>query len=107
TSWADTGITGTNLATGTYAVQMLVNDGTNTSQYNEHYSGIMSWFADTTNSTDADEILLHKAGHASNGRHVYLRTIRTASSGRLKLQISTTNAFTAASSITFKFKKLI
>ena len=107
TSWADTGITGTNLATGTYAVQMLVNDGTNTSQYNEHYSGIMSWFADITNSTDADEILLHKAGHASNGRHVYLRTIRTGSSGRLKLQISTTNAFTAASSITFKFKKLI
>ena len=107
TSWMDTGITGTNLATGTYAVQMLINDGTNTSQYNEHYSGIMSWFADTTNSTDADEILLHKAGHASNGRHVYLRTIRTASSGRLKLQISTTNAFTAASNITFKFKKLI
>ena len=107
TSWMDTGITGTNLATGTYVVQMLINDGTNTSQYNEHYSGIMSWFADTTNSTDADEILLHKAGHASNGRHVYLRTIRTASSGRLKLQISTTNAFTAASNITFKFKKLI
>ena len=107
TSWMDTGITGTNLATGTYVVQMLINDGTNTSQYNEHYSGIMSWFADTTNSTDADEILLHKAGHASNGRHVYLRTIRTASSGRLKLQISTTNAFAAASNITFKFKKLI
>ena len=107
TSWMDTGITGTNLATGTYAVQMLINDGTNAGQYNEHYSGIMSWFADTTNSTDADEILLHKAGHASNGRHVYLRTIRTGSSGRLKLQISTTNAFAAASNITFKFKKLI
>ena len=107
TSWMDTGITGTNLATGTYAVQMLINDGTNAGQYNEHYSGIMSWFADTTNSTDADEILLHKAGHASNGRHVYLRTIRTASSGRIKLQISTTNAFAAASNITFKFKKLI
>lgn len=107
TSWIDTGITGTNLATGTYAVQMLVNDGTNTSQYQEYYSGIMSWFADTTNSTDADEILLHKAGHAPNGRHTYLRTIRTGSSGRLKLQISATHAFTAASSITFKFKKLI
>lgn len=107
TSWIDTGITGTNLGTGTYAVQMLVNDGTNTSQYNEHYSGIMSWYADTTNSTDADEILLHKAGHAANGRHTYLRTIRTGSSGRLKLQISATHAFAAASSIVFKFKKLI
>ena len=107
TSWMDTGITGTNLATGTYAVQMLVNDGTNTSQWNEHYSGIMSWYADTTNSTDADEILLHKAGHASNGRHVYLRTLRASNSGYLKLQISCTHAFTASSSITFKFKKLI
>jgi hypothetical protein len=107
TSWMDTGITGTNLATGTYAVQMLVNDGTNTSQWNEHYSGIMSWFADSTNSTDADEILLHKAGHASNGKHVFLRTIRTTNNGYLKLQICSSSAFAAASSITFKFKKLI
>ena len=107
TSWMDTGIAGANLASGTYAVQMYVNDGTNTSQYQETYSGIMSWFNGTTNSGDADEILLHKAGHASNGRHVYLRTIRTPNSGYLKLQISCTHAFSAASSITFKFKKLI
>ena len=107
TSWMDTGITGTNLATGTYAVQMLVNDGNNTSQYQEYYSGTMSWFNGATNSTDADEILLHKAGHASNGRHVYLRTIRTANSGYLKLQISATHAFSDASNIIFKFKKLI
>ena len=86
---------------------MLVNDGANTAHYSEYYSGIMSWYADGTNSTDADEILLHKAGHASNGRHVYLRTIRTLNSGYLKLQISCTHAFSAASSITFKFKKLI
>lgn len=108
TSWTDTGIKGTNLASGTYAVQMYVNDGTNTSQYQEYYSGIMSWFNGTTNSTDADEILLHKAGHASNGRHVYLRTIRqSGSTDYIKLQISCTNAFAAASSIVFKFKKLI
>lgn len=107
TSWMDTGITGSNLATGTYAVQMLVNDGANTNQWYEYYSGIMSWYADNTNSTEADEILLHKAGHASNGRHTYLRTIRIGNSGRLKLQISCTHAFSAASNITFKFKKLI
>ena len=107
TSWADTGITGSNLGSGTYAVQMYVNDGTNTSQYQEFYSGIMSWYSGTTNSGEADEILLHKAGHASNGRHVYLRTIRTTGGGYLKLQISCTHAFTAASNIIFKFKKLI
>lgn len=107
TSWMETGITGTNLTTGTYAVQMYVNDSTNTSQYQETYSGIMSWFNGTTNSGDADEILLHKAGHASNSKHVYLRTIRTTNNGYLKLQICSSSAFAAASSITFKFKKLI
>lgn len=107
TAWMDTGITGTNLATGSFIVQMLVNDGTNTAQYNEYYTGVMSWFSSTTNSTDSDEILLHKAGHASNGRMVYLRTIRSASSGYLKLQIAASTAFTAASSITFKFRQLI
>lgn len=107
TSWMDTGIAGANLATGTYAVQMLINDGANAAQYNEYYSGIMSWYSGTTNSGDADEILLHKAGHASNGRHVYLRIIRTTSSGNLKLQICSSDAFAAASNITFKFKKLI
>lgn len=103
----DTGITGSNLSTGSYMVQMLVNDGTNTSQYNEYYTGVMSWFAEGTNSTDSDEILLHKAGHASNGRMVYLRTIRSTSGGYLKLQIACSTAFTAASSITFKFRRLI
>ena len=86
---------------------MLVNDGTNTNQWSEYYSGIMSWYNGTTNSTDVDEILLHKAGHAPNGRHMYLRVQRTSSNGYLKLQISSTHAFTAASNIVFKFKKLI
>lgn len=107
TSWVDTGITGSNLESGTYAVQMYVNDGTNVGQYQEFYSGIMSWYSGTSNSGEADEILLHKAGHASNGKHVYLRTIRTTGGGYLKLQISCTHAFSAASNITFKFKKLI
>ena len=107
TSWMDTGIAGSNLGTGTYAVQMLVNDGTNTNHWYEYYSGIMSWYNGTTNSTDVDEILLHKAGHAPNGRHMYLRVQRTSSNGYLKLQISSTHAFTAASNIVFKFKKLI
>ena len=48
----------------------------------------MSLFSWTSNSGEADEILLHKAGHASNGKHVYLRTIRTTGGGYLKLQIS-------------------
>ena len=108
TSWMDTGIAGANLASGTYAVQMYVNDVTNTGHYQEFYSGIMSWYGGTTNSGEADEILLHKAGHAPNSKHIYLRTLRTSGSTTyLKLQICSSSAFAAASSITFKFKKLI
>lgn len=107
TEWMDTGISGADLETGTYVVQMLINDGTNTKQYSEHYSGMMSWYDKTCNSGDSDEIPLHKAGHASNRRHTYLRTLRGSGHTYLKLQIATTDDFLAESSITFKFRKLI
>ena len=107
TSWADTGIAGTNLSTGTYAVQMYVNGSGQGGQYTEYYSGIMSWFEGATNSTDSDEIFLHKAGHATGGNSMFLRTVRRESSSTLKLQIACSKAFTAAVSIKFKFKKLI
>lgn len=107
TSWMDTGIAGTNLSTGTYAVQMYVNGSGQGGQYTEYYSGIMSWFEGATNSTDSDEIFLHKAGHATGGNSMFLRTVRRESSSTLKLQIACSKAFTAAVSIQFKFKKLI
>ena len=106
TSWQDTGITGSNLSTGTYIVQVSGMSAEATSLYQEIWSGTMSWFQGTTNSTDSDEIILHKAGHASNGRTIYLRTIRTSNSGYLKLQIASSHAL-SSSNITFKFRKLI
>lgn len=105
--WMDTGISGSNITeNGSYIIQMLVNDGTNAGMYQEHFTGTMSWFKDATNSTDSDEIVLHKAGHSSNNRMVYLRTIRQTS-GVLKLQIAASNDFIAATNIVFKFRKLI
>ena len=106
TSWADTGIAGTNLKTGTYAVQMDVNGEGQGGQWQEYYSGIMSWFEGNCNSTNSDEIFLHKAGHATNGESIFLRTVRRENN-TLKLQIAASKAFTAAVSIQFKFKKLI
>lgn len=107
TAWMDTGIAGTNLTTGTYAVQMYVNGSGQGGQYQEYYSGIMSWFEGATNSAESDEIFLHKAGHATGGNSMFLRTVRRESSSTLKLQIACSKAFTAAVSIQFKFKKLI
>ena len=109
-TWMDTGIAGTNLSTGTYIVQLYVNGQGQGGQWQEYYSGIMSWFNGITNSADADEIFLHKAGHATNGHSIYLRTVRalnSASPNNIKLQICATQAFTAEVSLQFKFKKMI
>ena len=106
TSWIDTGITGANLETGSYMVQVSRMSSTATGFYNEIWTGIMSWYSGTTNSTDSDEIILHKAGHASNNKTIYLRTLRVSSSGTLKLQIAA-SASLSSTNVTFKFRKLI
>lgn len=106
TAWMDTGIAGNNLSsTGTYVVQVSVN-ANNDGIYSEIWSGVFSWYASNTNSAEADEILLHNAGHAPNNNEIYLRTCRN-NGGILKLQIASKIASTAASNITFKFRKLI
>ena len=102
----DTGITGSNLATGTYAVQMYANCQGTGGIWTEYFSGIMSWYASGTNSSEADEIALHKAGHAPNNQHIYLRTKRNTN-GNLMLQIAAKTAITAEIQFDFKFKKLI
>ena len=106
TDWMDTGIAGSNLSTGTYAVQMFANCQGTGGLWREYFSGIMSWVADGTNSSEADEISLHKAGHAPNNQHIYLRTKRNTN-GTLSLQIAAKSAITTAISFEFKFKKLI
>lgn len=107
-AWMDTGITSTNLpANGTYIVQVQVsaNDGTGNNMYNCYNSGVMSWYRDSTNDTDTDEIILHRSGHAY-GKTIYLRTVMQ-SSGVLKLQIGASVGIGAAYTYTFKFKRII
>lgn len=106
-AWMDTGITSTNLpANGTYIVQVQVsaNDGTG-NMYNCYNSGVMSWYRDSTNDTDTDEIILHRSGHAY-GKTIYLRTVMQ-SSRVLKLQIGASAGIGAAYTYTFKFKRII
>lgn len=107
TSWMDTGIVGNNLPSGSYIVQVsgMTSDATNT--WYEIWTGVMSWYNGTTNNTASDEILLHKTGHASNNVELYLRTIRSSGGGYVKLQIACSRAFTKATNVTFKFRKLI
>jgi hypothetical protein len=117
--WQDTGINGntvlngsTLLQTGSYYVQLFVNDvaagGTNN---NEYYSGIMSWYSGETNSSlsmPSDEIPLHRAGAGADGA-LYLRTYRTqlADPLNLKLQIFSNVSSNTAVNYVFKFKRIM
>jgi hypothetical protein len=109
TDWANTGIYGPNLDTGTYLVQVYCGTNYN-SIWGERWSGVMSWYNQNTNNTDSDEIWLHNAGHASNGRRLYLRVKRdgdTVSGTKyLTLQYAFSHANTTATTIKFTFRRI-
>ena len=112
TDWQDTGINSTDLATGTYMVQLFANDtGSGGTNNNEYYSGTMSWYSGDTNSAmelPTDEITLHRAGGSGDGA-LYLRTYRTPSAdvNNLKLQIYSNTANASAANYVFKFRRII
>ena len=115
TNWQNTGIAGSNLTSGSYVVQISGIDYSVSSIYWEVYTGFMTWFSGGTNGnsgnyTDTWDIPLHAAGHARNDRVISLRTLahpNSDSSPYCQLQIKCTTAFSGASSITFKFCKII
>ena len=110
TSWQDTGIDSSDLATGTYIVQIFVDNDNPRRHYNEFYSGVMSWYSGSTNSTEVDEIALHRAGHAPNAGNFYIRTerrLQSGDSGTLMLQMRGTENFSSNSNYVFKFRRMI
>ncbi len=110
TSYQDTSINGGELSTGTYILQLYIagDHSVGGSHYNEFYSGVISWYGGATNSTDVDEIVLHRAGHAPNASVIHLRTQRHASGGdNLVLQIKGNYTMTAARNYVFKFRRMI
>ena len=111
TEWMDVGIVGTDLETGSYIVQISDFDHDATKLWNEIFTGFMSWYNGSTNSSSYDEIILHKSGHTDNGVVLYLRTIRNETTDEsnpeyLRLQICASEEL-SESPVTFKFRKLI
>ena len=108
TDWQDTGIAGTSLDTGTYVIQVSVVSQSYAGLYGEIYSGVMTWYANETNSDNSSEIFLHNTGHAYNSNAIYLRTSRRGrGNGDLHLQIACKVVDTNAVNLTFKFRRLI
>ena len=106
--WRDVGINGQDLETGTYIIQVWMNDGsTDNGQWNERISGILTWFEGSTNSEDTDEIPISKSGHAKNAHNIRLRTARTLNNGRLKLQMFDDKQWYSPANVVFRFKRLI
>jgi len=113
--WTDIGINNDDLPTGTYIVQMHIHEGVG-GQYNEFYSGTMSWFATATNDNNTDEIFLHNAGHAAQGsstegnKNWFLRTKRLlhtenpGGDGYLKLQVRSSYTPPGGASTTYRIK---
>lgn len=108
--WQNTPVEAAYMPTGTYVVQIFANDssvgGGHTSEY---YSGIMSWFAEETNSLVFDEVSLHRAGAGPGSGALFLRIQRTSTSGvdTLILQIAGVTTNSSTSSYTFKFRRLL
>lgn len=105
--WSDVGISGTDLETGTYVIQLFANDtSAGGSNNNEYYSGTMSWYSGATTPSlelASDEIVLHRAGGGSDAG-LYLRTLR---SNVLKLQIYSNLDNISAANYVFAFRKMI
>lgn len=109
-SWIDVGISGTDLDTGTYVMQVFASDiAVGGKNLNEYYSGIVTWYAGETNSVismPSDEIVLHRSGGSSE-TSLYLRTYRSTAPNVIKLQMLSTTVNSSSSTYTFKFRKFI
>ena len=107
-TWTDVGINGQDLETGTYIMQVHMNNNSEqTGQWNERISGILTWFEGSTNSEDADDIPISKSGHAKNAHNIKLRITRTLNGGRLKLQMYDDKQWYGKADVVFRFKRLL
>lgn len=92
---------------GTYVVQVYYKSEPANGMYDGYFSGIMSWYTGKTNSNNADEIVLHRAGHAY-ANTIYLRTLESQASSTspyTRLQISA-NKTLSQNTYIFKFKRI-
>jgi hypothetical protein len=109
--WTNVGIDYTDLETGTYIMQVVLNnipEGIN-NQWNERISGIVTWHSLSTNNNSADVIPVSKAGHSRNNHNIQLRVLRTVvtAEGYLRLQMMDDIAWSGECEVVFRFKRLI
>ena len=109
TAWKDTSISGNDLVTGSYIVQIYSNEQASNMNYHEYYTGFMSWYDSSTNSTESSEIILHAAGEKPDSNHIYLRVLRQSGNAnlKLKLQMRRDIATNTSKDYIFKFRRMM
>ena len=112
-TWTNTGIQGTDIAAnGSYMIQVYSNafGATGGAWYTMFWTGVMTWYKDSTNGINASEIYLNFSGHALNSNVLQLRTVQHTVSGSpanlMSLEIKTVNTLTNAP-ISFRFRRLM
>ena len=98
---------------GTFALQISIDEATdtrtNTKQSNSFYSGIVSWYwgsRSSDNTTDADEILLHRSGMILQDIYIYAKIKKRDNNSVLSLK-SNSNTDLTINGLTIKLRKLI
>lgn len=99
-SWTDAGINGPDLVSGTYFIEIVVNDEHHTLTT---YTGVMSWYNGTTTDNYQQEIVLVKSGSDSTA-NIFIRLVNTTTPGYAKLQIAASESYTQSAMYTFKFR---
>jgi hypothetical protein len=106
-AWQDSGIAGTDLATGSYMVQVFANDSSvGGGHINMYYTGVMSWFSTAAGENSYSEVVLSRAGNAAAAGTIFLR-VAQVNLETLKLQISGTTINSGASNYSFSFRRMI
>lgn len=109
-TWTNVGINYQDLSTGTYVMQVFMDGFADANgQWNERISGIVTWFDSPTNSEDADDIPVSKAGHAKNSHNIKFRINRTlrTNDGVMRLQMYDDIGWNGYADVVFRFKRLI
>lgn len=108
-TWYDVGVSGADLQTGTYMIEMFCNSSS-VPVRNERYSGIMTWYNEGTNGNTACEIQLSDTNNVRyyDGR-IKLRTLRQINTPNgLKLQACIkTTPMTTSCEVILKFKRML
>jgi hypothetical protein len=109
TEWQEVGLTGAALPTGSYMLQLFVDDhSVGGGHQATYYHGTLGWFDADTLDTGSSEVPLHKTGRTDGGNDVFLRTRRrTGGSGGAVLEISASYVATGLSTYTIKLRRMI